>query len=405
MGVRQNPSAPSRARPASSDLDEISACELVTALMAIPGRSGEEAAVMAYLHRELDRMGIAPASILHDDAHLRAGTKGQVGNLIVHLPGTKRAPRRLLMAHVDTVPLCAGAQPRREGEWIRSADPNTALGGDDRAGAAVLLQTLREIVQGRLEHPPLTFVWVVQEEVGLLGSRHLSLSRLKRPKLCFNFDGGAPNVAVIGATGDEAIEIEIRGIASHAGAHPEGGVSAAAVAALAIAQLVNDGWHGAVIKGRQTGTSNVGVISGGEATNVVMPVLKLRAEARSHNPRFRTRIVSAYRRAFETAARAVTNAAGQTAEVTFANRLKYESFRLSSDEPCVAEALAAIRAVGLPAQTRVCNGGLDANWLTAHGYPTVTLGCGQEAIHTVAEALHVPSYLQACRIARYLATV
>src|SRR5690606_59956 len=126
-----------------------------------------------------------------------------------------------------------------------------------------------------------------------------------------------PNVAVIGATGDEAIEIEIQGIASHAGARPEAGVNAAAVASLAIAELVREGWHGLVAKGRQTGTSNVGVISGGEATNVVMPALKLRAEARSHNPRFRASIVAAYRRAFQAAAREVTNETGRRARVNF----------------------------------------------------------------------------------------
>ena len=32
------------------------------------------------------------------------------GGLILQLPGTLRGPRRLLMAHVDTVPLCIGAE-------------------------------------------------------------------------------------------------------------------------------------------------------------------------------------------------------------------------------------------------------------------------------------------------------
>ena len=53
---------------------------------------------------------------------------------------------------------------------------------------------------------------------------------------------------------------------------------------------------------------------------------------------------------------------------------------------------------------RISNGGLDANWMVAHGIPTVTLGCGQQDIHTVTESLHVESYLQACRIGLQLAT-
>ena len=44
-------------------------------------------------------------------------------------------------------------------------------------------------------------------------------------------------------------------------------------------------------KGGHSGTSNVGVIHGGEATNVVTDHVEIRAEARSHDPKFRERIV------------------------------------------------------------------------------------------------------------------
>jgi tripeptide aminopeptidase len=42
--------------------------------------------------------------------------------------------------------------------------------------------------------------------------------------------------------------------------------------------------------------------------------------------------------------------------------------------------------------------------MVAHGIPTVTLGCGQQDIHTVNESLHVESFLQACQIGLQLAT-
>jgi tripeptide aminopeptidase len=53
----------------------------------------------------------------------------------------------------------------------------------------------------------------------------------------------------------------------------------------------------------------------------------------------------------------------------------------------------------------IANGGLDANWLTAHGIPTVTLGCGQNDIHTVDEWLDVDEFQKACRVALRIATV
>ena len=63
----------------------------------------------------------------------------------------------------------------------------------------------------------------------------------------------------------------------------------------------------------------------------------------------------------------------------------------------------AAKAVGLSPTISACDGGLDANWLAAHGYPAVTLGCGQHAIHTVDETLLVPDYLKACHMGLLLA--
>jgi tripeptide aminopeptidase len=380
------------------------AIQLVTDLIAIPGKSTQEGRVIQFLRDTLRRAGVPDSAITLDDANKRSSAGGEVGNLIVKLPGTKRGPRRLLMAHVDTVPLAVGAKPIREGEIIKSADSNTALGGDDRAGAAVILNALLTILKQKLPHPPLTFFWPVQEEIGLLGARHVQPRSLGNPKLCFNWDGGAAHLAAIGATGAYDLNIDIYGTPAHAGAHPEQGASAIAMASLAIADLTANGWHGLIVKGKYRGTSNVGLISGGDATNVVTPHVRVRAEARSHDPKFRLKIVKAFRDAFAKAAQQVRTDAGQPGRVDFQAELKYESFQLPLDEPAVVTACDAIRAAGFEPETRVSNGGLDANWLTAHGLPTVTLGCGQAGIHTTDEVLHVASYLKACDIALRLAS-
>jgi tripeptide aminopeptidase len=320
------------------------------------------------------------------------------------LPGTIRAPRRMLMAHVDTVPICVGSRPVRKGNFITSANKNTGLGADDRAGAAVVLTTALAILGSKLPHPPLTFVWSIEEEAGLLGARYMRVSKLGKPRLAFNFDGGSPAIVKIGATGGYRMTINIHGLASHAGNHPEEGVSAIAIASLAIADLVKNGWHGLIEKDGESGTSNVGVIQGGEATNVVTDHVRLRAEARSHVPKFRERIVREIKAAFERAAGDVRNAAGKSGGVEFDGQLDYESFRLRRDEPCVVTAMAAIEAEGQEPELGITNGGLDANWITAHGIPTVTLGCGQRNIHTTSEQLDIGEFHLARRIALRLAT-
>jgi tripeptide aminopeptidase len=377
---------------------------LVMELLAIPGVSGREGRVMEFITRRLRQAGAPMSAMGFDQVHLRSPLSGEVGNLACCLPGTKRGPRRMLLAHVDTVPLCQGVRPIRQGRWIIPAEKEAALGADDRSGAAVVLNTAMEILRRKLPHPPLTFLWTVQEEVGLYGARHARLGLLQRPRLAFNFDGGPAERITIGATGGYHMEISIRGLASHAGAAPEDGVSAIAVAALGIAQLHREGWHGRIEKNGRRGTSNVGVIRGGEATNVVAPMVELRAEARSHDPAFRAKIVRAIERTFQRAAMSVRNCDGVHGKVCCTGQLDYEAFKLPADDPGILAAEEAVRRCGREPVRAVSNGGLDANWLTARGIPTVTLGCGQKNPHTTSERLDLVDFHMACRIALRLAT-
>jgi len=399
-----------RLRPASSlngrapepELD--AAFELVMQLMAIPGRSGEERAIIDFIRRRVLKAGAPADGIAIDETPKHSPLGGQTGGLVLQLPGTLRGPRRLLMAHVDTVPLCVGSRPVRKGRFVRSADKATGLGADDRAGAAVVLTAALEILRRGLPHPPLTFFWPVQEEVGLFGARYVALGLLGKPKLAFNWDGGDADKLTVGATGAYRLGITIEGLASHAGAAPELGVSAIAIAGRAIADLDQNGWHGDVNRDGCHGTSNIGVIRGGEATNVVTDRVDLRAECRSHDPAFRREILRAIEQAFIKAAGEVKNIEGRHGKARFAIRQDYESFQLADDEPCVLAAEAALAGIGRTPYRAVTNGGLDANWLTARGIPTVTLGCGQMFPHTVREQLDVSAFRSACRVGLRLAT-
>ena len=109
-------------------------------------------------------------------------------------------------------------------------------------------------------------------------------------------------------------------------------------------------------------------------------------------------------KAFQDAAKSVRSIDGKTGRVSFSGHLDYEAFRLADDEPSVLEAQGAVRAVGLAPRLEVSNGGLDANWMAAHGIPTVTLGCGQMEIHTTKEQLDLDAFEKACAVALRLAT-
>jgi tripeptide aminopeptidase len=377
---------------------------IVEELLAIPGDSGHEGAIVNAIEKRLRKAGASGDSIQRDKPPRLAGKLGECGNLVLLMPGTVAGPRRMLSAHVDTVPLARNAKPVRRGRRIVSADKSTGLGADDRAGSAVLLAVALELLRTDTPHPPLTFCWTVQEEVGLYGSRHAKLGLLGKPKMAFNFDGGAANKVTFGATGGYRMKIDVHGIASHAGVVPEKGVSAITIASLAIADLHANGWLGKIDKQGRQGTANVGVINGGEATNVITPHVHLRAEARSHDPAFRAEIIQAIEQAFEKAAAGVQNTAGECGKVAIQGTLDYEAFRLSEDEPSVLAACQAVRRWHSEPVLAVSNGGLDANWFTARGIPTVSLGCGQENAHTALERLDLTEFGRACQIALCLAT-
>lgn len=391
-------------------LDTAAAEKHLMTFLSVDGVTGKEAAIAQSVSEALQAVGVPAASIRYDDAHKRIPLPTETGNLIAELPGTKSGPRLLFSTHLDTVPLCAGAKPKRDGDHI-TTDGSTALGGDNRTGCAVLVALAETLLKNNLPHPPITLLFTVREESGLHGARELNPKDLGGATMCFNVDGKLASELIIGAVGQVNWDAEIKGKASHAGVAPEKGISATLVGAIALTEAQRAGWFGKVVKPEGRGTSNVGIFGGkegepaGDATNVVTDYVHIRGEARSPEESFAAAITSGYRAAFEKAQQEVKDADGATAEVKFTNTPAYPPFTLAEDSPAVAHAKKAIEAIGLKSTTLFSNGGLDANWLVKHGVPTVTIGAGQYEIHTVKEYVDVPEFLQGCRLAVALATL
>jgi tripeptide aminopeptidase len=391
------------------EFDEKQAVGRLLKFLSVGGITGQERAIGKTVVRALMDVGISRRAIHFDDANQRIPLPTETGNLIVQLPGTHTGRRRLFSTHLDTVSLCAGAKPKQKNNRIVAAG-KTALGGDNRTGVACLVTLIATLIERNLPHPPLTFLFTVREESGLWGARCVDLADLGNPVEGYNVDGSSPAEITIGAVGAERWEAEIIGKAAHAGAHPERGISATAVASLAIADVVRGGWFGKISKDGKAGTSNVGSFGGedgtsaGEATNVVTDYVRVRGEARSHDMRFVRRIVTAYQDAFRASAAAVRDADGKYARIKFRSRRDYYPFRLPLEAPVVQNALTAARWAGIDATTRLTNGGLDANWLVRHGIPTITFGAGQRNVHTVEEYVDIRDFLTGCKLALALAT-
>ena len=393
-------------------IDAAAAVGRLMQLLAVRGPTGEEAKVAKEVQGLLKAAGVAPKFVHFDDAHARIPLPTQTGNLIARIPGrgTRQAETPLLfMTHLDTVPLCVGAQPRISGRKVVN-DAATALGGDNRTGCAVLVSLAAELNAHKPDHPPLTLLFTVREESGLFGARHLNVADLGGVAMGFNFDGKQARDVIVGAVGADRWEVEVRGKAAHAGVAPQKGVSATMVVALALAEVHAAGYFGKVVKGDRLGTSNIGAVSGldgrqaGDATNVVTDYVKVMGESRSHDVKFVREISAAYKTAFANAAARVVDDLGKPAKVKFTLRPDYTPFRLKDDAPVVKRAAAAVQSLGLEPNLRVTNGGLDANWMAKHGVPTVTFGAGQYDIHTVKEWIDLNEFESAVALAYALAT-
>jgi len=386
------------------------ATDMLIRLLAIDSVTGFEAAIGAAIVDELKKAGVPASAIRYDTVHQRIKLPTEVGNLIVDLPGTKPGPRLLFSTHMDTVPLCKGAKPRRDGDRIVS-DGTTALGGDNGTGCAVLIALAKTLIDHKLPHPPITMLFTVREESGLHGARELDPKDLGGATMGFNVDSTHAALLTIGAVGQQNWEVTIKGKAAHAGVAPERGISSTLIASIGLTEARRSGWFGKVEQPEGKGSSNVGIFGGkdgkpaGDATNVVTDYVHLVGEARSTDAAFAVKITEAFEAAFNKAKGEVKDADGNMAEVTFQTRTAYPPFLMSEDDPAVQRAKKAAQAMGLEPVTMVSAGGLDANWLVKHGVPTVTFGAGQAEIHTVNEYVVIPEFAQGCRLAVAIATL
>jgi tripeptide aminopeptidase len=379
-------------------VNEKKALDHLMVLLAVPGLSGREGKVAKEIQRRLKAVGVKPSWMMIDQANKKIPGDFEIGNLIVKLPGTLKGPRILFASHMDTVPLTRGAVPTIRGKRIVPKGP-TALGGDNRTAVACLVTLAETLLKHTIPHPPLTLLFTVGEEIGLWGARYVTRKDLGNPTMGFNYDSGDPALIEIGAIGAHRWELNIQGIASHAGVHPDHGVSSILIASQAIAEIKAKGYFGKIRKNGKSGTSNIGVIQGGEATNEVTGKVFLKGESRSHDPKFLDEITDTIESCFHRAASRVKNHKKKTGKVKWRVAKDYNSFKMDRNETCVQIACTAAKRLGYQPRCAVIDGGLDANYLNAHGIPTVTLGAGQHHPHTLDEYVNLKEYYDGCRLA------
>lgn len=310
---------------------------------------------------------------IEDDAGSKIG--GDAGNLICTVKGTTDVPAVVVMAHMDTVVPGIGKNPRIDGEYIRT-DGTTVLGGDDAAGIESILEALRVLREEKIPHGDIQVVFTIAEEGGLFGSKNLDYSKIYA-RYGIVLDGGGPigSVAVV-APSQHKIDVLVKGKAAHAGMEPEKGVSAVQIAAEAISNMK---------LGRidEETTANVGIINGGQATNIVVDRVDIRAEARSRNEQKLNVQTAHMKECFEKAA------AKFGGSVEFQATLEYPAYHISPDAPIIGMLGSAAKDVGIELLLEATGGGSDTNIVNGKGIEAVDISIGMDKVHSVEEQIKI----------------
>lgn len=341
-------------------------------LVAIDSESRDERRMIDTLKADLEALD---CTVEEDDCHHKTG--GNAGNLHAIFPGSIQKPPILFCSHVDTVTPGKGIKAQIVGDKIVS-DGTTVLGSDDKSGIAEIMVALHRVKQSGKAHAPVEILFTISEEIGLLGAKGFDKSKLKSA-LGYALDTHRVGELVLGAPSQNSFKATFHGKEAHAGVEPEKGLNAIRIASEAIA---------AMPLGRidfET-TCNVGIIQGGEATNIVPNKVTIKGEARSHNPQKLERICNDIRTAIQST---VARYEAQGARVDFNCVQEYKSFSVAEDAPVVQLAVAALRKLDIPFTTGKGGGGSDANILTANGIPIIITGTGMDKVHTVNECIEL----------------
>ncbi len=337
-------------------------------LMKIDSESGNEKAVAEVLAEQLGQMGFEVTKLPVPDTisngfNIYAKLQGELEGSIV------------FSSHMDTVTPGIGIEPIIEDGIIRSKG-NTILGGDDKSGIAAVMEAVRTIKANGEAHKTIEVAFTVYEELGLEGAKHFDMSKIESNQAIVLDSGGNIGTIITTAPGQQSLKVTIKGKPAHAGLAPETGINALTVAADAISNMT-------LSRIDHETTANIGVVRGGQATNIVMPELYIEAEARSLDDEKLAKQVVHMVSTFEAAAEK------HGAEIEIESTRSYNAYRIADDNPNVVAIKAAFEAIGIEPMTKPTGGGSDANVFNEKGLTTVNLSTGMSKVHTTDEFIAI----------------
>jgi glutamate carboxypeptidase len=330
--------------------------------------------VGAYLRERFNAFGFSTsfdAQAEYGD-HLIAARAGQ----------NPDGPRLLLIGHMDTV-FAEGESQSRPFALAQSQGHRIATGPgilDMKSGVLMGMYALHQLIEtGQDGYARVTFVCNSDEEVGSPSSRPLIQELAKQSDVALVLEPGRTEGTVVSSRrGCGQYRVEAHGLAAHAGVEPQRGRNA-------ILELSYQVQKMQALNGTVPGTTlSVGVIRGGERTNVVPDYACFDMDVRASSQEALRALEAAMRRV-------ATQRHLQGTRITLSGSMLCQPFECTpASERLVRLAKEAGRDLGIQIQDGGSGGASDANTTAAMGIPTLDgLGAGGGLAHNPGEYIEL----------------
>jgi len=277
------------------------------------------------------------------------------------------------------------------GEDVITASGGTLLGADDKAGVAIVMNTVRHLLRHpEIPHGKIRVCFNPDEEIGL-GIQKLDLAQLGAD-VGYTLDGEARGEVNFETFSADAALVEIRGVAIHPGWAKDVMVNALRLAGRLLAALPME--FSPECTANRGGFVHPTEVAGNSERATVRLILRdFELEGLAH------------RRALVEQAAAALRAAEPRAriDVTFKEQYRNMRYWLEKDMRPVEFALAAVRRAGLTPFTTSIRGGTDGSQLTARGLPTPNIFTGMHEVHSQREWVTLQDMARAAETLLHLA--
>ena len=319
--------------------------------------------------------------VLEDDSAATTGSES--GNLLIRFAGTLPLAPIFFSCHMDTVPPSKGVKVRRSGSLFTSSG-DTVLGSDDKSGLVACIEAMRVLKEKNLAHRPVEFLITTCEEIGLVGAKAFDTS-VMQAREGYALDSTGFAKVVTHAPAANKLQIHVAGIAAHAGLHPEWGINAIVLAAMALADIPC---------GRidEESTVNFGVIQGGAASNIVPEKVVIDGEVRSHSPQKLKQLTQTITDRFVNTAKHWTDPTGAARGNPRIEVLVEEDFpamALAQESQVIRRIEEAASAIDLTLSYEKAGGGSDANIFNGRGLATAIVATGMTNVHSTSEQVEL----------------